>query len=516
MTPFEQFRLWLRRAPVGERVMSGVAAAAVLGLLGWLIVPVTQGDDSDDGFDGGAAVATAGPENTTTTVAGPAGAATPDGATPTGGSEPGTGVTGSSGSTGGGSRVAVSGGTAPAGCTSPPGGDNGVSGSEIKIAITLVNIVGPAGNNTFGVPPADEQELDYKLAIDALNKAGGVACRKMVADFHVVNPADRNNQQGTCLDIASKKVFAVIDAGGYYGAPSMVCYPQHELPFFGTGRIADKQRDDSYPYLFGTGGYTDLYRNGVLALNQAGFFSAGNGFKKLGFIYRDCFGLPDQVRALIRQVGVKDIVEHSVGCPEGNFANPADIQQAVLKFQQNQVTHVTEAFFHQDFANFTTVAQRQGFRPKYGILDDAIIPTTQGNLHVDYDNVEGALIGTSDRYGDESSGIAPNAATQKCDAIHKAAGRPPTYEQDVGFGGVACNQIWMLATAIEHAPALQRKLLVDGLRAAKSFDTAYPRGPVDFTAPRAMYGGQFWRLQRFEKACTCWKVTDPTFHPRFP
>jgi hypothetical protein len=511
MTPFEQFRIWLRRAPAGERIGSGIVAAVVLALLAFLVIPVTQSDGDEETQD--VAAATSG--ETTSTIAGQPAVTGPEAPSADGTIAGATGPTGAV--TGSGTRVPVAGSTAPAGCTSPPGSDQGISGSEIKIAITLTNIVGPAGNNTFGVPSVDEQELDYKLAIDALNKERGVACRKLVAQYYPVNPADKNNQQGTCLDIASTKVFAVIDAGGYYGQPSVSCYPQHELPFFGTGRLSDKQRDDSYPYLFGTGGYSDLYGNGVRALTQAGFFSEVGTLKKLGFIYRSCFDLHKMVKDLILDAGVKaeNIVEHSVGCPDGNFANPADIQQAILKFQQNNVTHVTEAFFFSDFANFTKVAQGQSFKPKYGILDDSIIPTTQGNLHVDYDNVEGALIVTSDRYGDEGSGIAPNAATQKCDAIHKAAKRPPTYQQMVGFGGVACNQIWVLAAAIEHAPALQRKSLADGLHAAKTYETAYPRGPVDWTAPKAMFGGQFWRMQRFDKACTCWKVSDPAFHPRF-
>ena len=520
MTPFEQFQLWLRRAPTGERVLSGIVGAVVLALVVFILLPVTDG--GNDGADEVGDVVTAG--GTSTTLAGASGepaAITPgeDGvagspSSPSGGTG---GTVGGAGGGGGGS--AATGGTATGGCTSPPGGDQGISGSEIKIAITLTNIVGPAGNDTFGVPSVDEQRDDYRLVIDALNKAGGVACRKLVADYYPVNPADQNNQQGTCLDIAGTKVFAVIDAGGYYGTAAANCYPQRQIPFLGTGRLAPEQRDQFFPYMFGTGDYQSMYRNGMLGFRDLGFFSEQNGFKKLGWVYRDCWkSLITQVRDLLRQVGVKeaDVVEFSLGCPNGNFANPALIQQAILEFQQKGVTHAIESQAYSDFANFTNVAQRQGFRPKYAILDDSIIPTTQGNLHVDYDNVEGALIVTTDRYGDESSGVGPNAATQRCDALYKAVGRPPTYQQDVGFGGVACNQVWMLAAAIQHAPALQRKSLADGLRAAKSIETAYPRGPVDWTGPKTTYGGQFWRIQKFEKACTCWKVSDATFHPGFP
>ena len=515
MTPFEQFRLWLRRAPAGERAVSAVVGAVVLALVVFILIPVTQ-NSGDGDTSGGAVVAgettstVAAGEPGATTATSAAGAAGPSAAGP-------TGSTGSTGTSGGGTRVAVTGGNAPAGCTSPPGSDQGISDSEIHISITLTNIVGPAGNSTFGVPSVDEQQQDYQLAIDDLNKHGGVACRKLVADFYPVNPADQGGQQSTCLDIASKKVFTEIDAGGYYGTAAANCYPQHQIPFMGTGRLSPEQRDQFYPYVFGTGDYASLYKNGMLGFKQAGFFDPS--FKKIGWLYRDCWkSLVTEVRDLFHQVGLNDsqIVEFDLGCPNGNFANPADIQQAILKFQQNGVTHATESQAYQDFANFTKVAQQQHFNPKYAILDDSIIPTTQGNLHVDYDNVEGALIVSTDRYGDESSGIPPNAATQRCDALSKAAGKPPTYQQPVGYGGVACNQIWVLAAAIEHAPSLQRKSLADGMRAAKSIESAYPRGPVDWSAPKTTYGGQFWRLQQVQKACTCWKVTDPTFHPGFP
>jgi hypothetical protein len=515
MTPFEVFRLWLRRAPTTERTASAVVGAIVLSLVVFILLPVTTNDDSD-------------PDGTAVTSGGPISAAGQQEATPAvteGGIEAApSGMT--SGTVAGrvesiettaSGTVATAGGSAQAGCTSPPGSDQGVSGNEVHIAVTVLNVVGPSGNAAFGVPSADEQRQDYELAINDLNKRGGAACRKLVAKFYTVNPADEDNQKATCLDIVSSKVFAVIDAGGYYGTAAANCFPQNQIPFMGSGSLAPEQRDQFYPYLFGTGDYAALYRNGVLAFNDAGFFSKEPTFK-LGWVYRDCWAsLVTHVRNLLNQVGVKQsqIVEYDLGCPTGGFASPADIQQAILKFQSERVTHVIESQAYDDVANFTNVAQSQGFKPRYAMLDQEMIPTSQGTLHVNYDNVDGALIVTSDRYGDETSGIAPNAATRRCDALAAAAGKPPTYKQKVGFGGVACSQIWAFTAALEHAPALQRKSLAAGLQAAKSIETAYPRGPVDWSGPKTTSGGQFWRLQTFQKACTCWKVTDAAFRPAF-
>jgi hypothetical protein len=184
------------------------------------------------------------------------------------------------------------------------------------------------------------------------------------------------------------------------------------------------------------------------------------------------------------------------------------------------VTHVTESQFYPDFANFTKVAQQQGFKPKYGLADDGLVPisTSQG-LNDDYNNIDGAIAITGDRYGEETTpGLAehPTAGTQRCNAIFAAKGRPPVYKQMVGFGGVACDQLWMVQAAVSHAPSLERTALAAGLQASKTIDLSFPRGPADFSGPRVTYGGQFWRPEQFLKTCGCWRIVDPTFRPSFP
>jgi hypothetical protein len=39
MTPFQEFRLWARRAPAGERAAAAIASAIVLSLLIWILIP---------------------------------------------------------------------------------------------------------------------------------------------------------------------------------------------------------------------------------------------------------------------------------------------------------------------------------------------------------------------------------------------------------------------------------------------------------------------------------------------
>ena len=87
----------------------------------------------------------------------------------------------------------------------------------------------------------------------------------------------------------------------------------------------------NYPYLFNTMTFDTLYKNTIFALRDRGFFSASNGFKKLGFIYRDCFKeVNTDFLSWLNQAGVpsSQIVTYGFGCPQG-FATPSDIQSAM-------------------------------------------------------------------------------------------------------------------------------------------------------------------------------------------
>ena len=39
MTPFQEFRLWLHRAPVRQRLAAAIAGVLILGVLVWVLIP---------------------------------------------------------------------------------------------------------------------------------------------------------------------------------------------------------------------------------------------------------------------------------------------------------------------------------------------------------------------------------------------------------------------------------------------------------------------------------------------
>jgi hypothetical protein len=87
--------------------------------------------------------------------------------------------------------------------------------------------------------------------------------------------------------------------------------------------------------------------------------------------------------------------------------------------------------------------------------------------------------------------------------------------QDDGLGGVACDDMWLFAAAVDHAPVLQRNALAAGLQASRSLDFSYPQGPAVFTGYHATGGGEYWRVIQANSSCSCWRVIDQTFHPSF-
>ena len=428
MGAFAGFREWFRDASVGSRTQAAAGAILAVVLFTWLLVPSADRDSSELGVVEAGAPSTSVHDSTLGTggTAGPGETQDPTASgVATSGESPGT--TGRAGPDEAQDPIASVTGApdGPPGCQSPPGASPGITGSEIKIAIGNTEIVGPAGNDVFGIPSAAYLRSEYEAVIDSINRNGGVACRRLVAQYHKINPADRASMQKQCLEIADSGVYAVIDDGGWAASsPTTVpCFAQAKLLYLGAYFLSEAVVERYYPYIFSFYTYEELFRNTAFALRDRGFFQPSNGFVKLGLIYRDCDKTAvDGYVASLREAGVADsqIVRYSFGCPSG-FASPADIQQAVLTFQREGVTHVTMAFGVGDLANFTKIAQRQGFRPKYGLPDETLIPTSYGSLRADPQNIAGAIAITVSRNGeDRTPGFTPSTGTARCDEIMKS------------------------------------------------------------------------------------------------
>lgn len=515
MTPFQQFRLWLRDGPSAERVVAGAVAVLAAVLFAWGALPIDSGTRStvsSSVVSGSAADRSAAPGPGTATTVAAATPAQPTAAAPsTGGSSPAP------------TRAATPAAPSSSGAACPAGSDQGVDDQKIRIAAVLPNIQGQAGNQLVGLPSYDDEVKFVKAAVADQNKRGGAACRQLDVTFYDANPIDAAGAQQRCLEIAAGKYFAVIDSVMGYIAGVANCLPQRQLPTFQTSYLLPSQIKDFYPYDFSLGGRWDsLLHDWAQALKEMGWFDPGKGFKKLGLLIDDCF--PEVATLVFDELGKAGIAKPSIevydfGGSTCNGIPPANqYQQAVLNFERAGVTHVADVVAPTVQSNYfsrTAGAQRAKFA--YTTPDRGAITTFESSgFSPDPQNYDGAIAITQSQYGALKSGVAPSAATKRCNEAMAAAGMPSVEQSGVNFAGSACNFVWMIAAAISKAPVLKRTEVVTGLNRIGAFELSYPTAPVNFNRSGLTTGGHFWRAARYDGACGCFKLLSPTFRPNFP
>ena len=90
MRPFQEFRLWARGGPIGQRASAGVAMLIVVGLVAWLLVPARHHSSTNVSASNG----NTGQSTASTASGGPA-----PGGVPGGGTSAAPGAAGTTGGT---------------------------------------------------------------------------------------------------------------------------------------------------------------------------------------------------------------------------------------------------------------------------------------------------------------------------------------------------------------------------------------------------------------------------------
>lgn len=403
-----------------------------------------------------------------------------------------------------------------------PAGGPGVTSALINLAVTVVDIhSGSLTNATVGVPSVQVQEQDWSLVADNINNSGGAACRKFALHFYNVNPLDPTGAQQSCLDIAASKPFMVLDLGALSDIGASNCIPAHQVSF-ASEYLTQDQLTKYAPYYLAIGDVqNDLIHNGVLGLNQLGYFSSSKGFTKLGVLYHNCNpALETAERQALTEAKVPDskVVTYNLGCPAGLNDPPAALEQAVLSFKSGGVSDVTEVAVP-DVGQFSQIAQQQNFKPQYVLVDDGFASTpATGQNAPNPSNLDGAVDIMSQGYGEQTTpGYKPSGGTAKCNAIFAAAGQATVYKQPDGFGGATCDYLWFAQAVAKHASSLQANALVAGLKSVGTIDFSFPDAPIDYGAAPAgaTYGVSYWRAIDYHASCKCWQVPNPTFHAPF-
>ena len=521
MTPFLQFRLWLRRGPRSERVAAGLASVLALALFAWAAVPLSDAGSSADVTLGAGAPIDGQPVSSEDVPGGPSGQETPaDGLGQGDGDagEPGSGPSaGPSPSGDSGTVVPTDGPAGPETSGEPCAGleasDQGVSATEVFVAVSVIELGGAIANESVGF----RGDLDKvaQAATAGVNADGGVACRKLRIKVYKVNPLDQNDQRAKCLQMVDDKPFAVIDWAGFLNPASRSCFSVAKLPYQSLAPVNQEEVDRAFPYMYSQAPTTDRdMRNWVFEAAARRSFDPGKGFRKLGLLLDACNQKANaSLLENLAKVGVRREQTSSFTTSEcGGLASTSEIGQAFVQHRNAGVSHVYFGVNGADAQNYVRQADGVGWKPVYMVSDSAgaTLPEREGNSNWPA-GFDGAVAITSLRTGELNSGIQHPLVGRCYEWMKKANIAPPKGEE---FGLLATCDMFRLFAAAGNAagPRLVRSTLLDGLAKVGPFEGAQHMGAV-FDRPGKVTGGDFIRAIQWHLDCRCWKVLDRDLKP---
>jgi ABC-type branched-subunit amino acid transport system substrate-binding protein len=489
VTPFLQFRLWLRDGPRAQHVGVVLLVVAVIGLL---IASIAADDDGDVVASGPGGTFVVLPDGSAGgPVAGPStdGLGGPGATVPavTGGS--GGAVPGAGGDTAGGTDT---GATPGAGAATGPrtASDRGVTADEIKIGFLIVN---PGGLDDGGFALGLRTDVDK--IVDAfvadVNGRGGINGRKLVAVKRKTDPTNQEDQVAACAAMTKdQQVFAVFHTAALIFANTQKCFTQdNAMPLFGTYPLsADFQAAGNGLDVSITKNLDRVAGDWGAAARELGFLKAG---QRVGIFTDKCEPsnrvLKTRLVPEIQQANVASITFAEVACDPA--AQQTEVPNAVLKLKSAGVTHAFLATAYVGVQNFLQSAELQDFRPKYftseydGLDNDLFLKNFPEEQ---WDRVQGI---TSGYGGSRAAGHQPPPEIGKCSAMVEKAGLPPLDDRPASSEGVAlCDELTnvFVPAATKAGVNLTRATLAAAIQSMGRFPSAISPdssfGPGKFSA----------------------------------
>jgi hypothetical protein len=423
-------------------------------------------------------------------------------------------------------------------------GVNGPGVTATTIAFGFPYTVNGAEANSAagasGITQGDELKEAQALVAD-INKHGGVAGRRLVLVPHALDATSTQTtdqqEAAECADLTGDhKVF-----GAIAGTPNMLdCLDKaRAVEVLDNLAITAAQTFRRHPYLAEVSMFDldRLARNEVKALVDGNYFTPwntvaggpGTGAAKIGFI---TFDQPDfrsastgsMLPALARAghpVASSNIAYVHVPANSADLSSTsAAISSAVLRFQQNGVTHVLMYDAGGTLTLlFTTSAESQHYRPRYGVNSNNGLGLLVDGGQVQPAQAVGAVgmgwfpsLDVPDS-ANPDNGPYSNAARRRCIAIMNAAGITTADANSKAVPLLFCNAFWFFKEAVEKGVQLGGGATIDrdtylaGVNAlGSSFQSAMTFG-TSFSATKHD-GAAFYRRVAWDQPCGCMKYTS--------
>ena len=356
------------------------------------------------GTDGGGA---AGGGTSTAADQGASAAETPSatGATGPDGAHPG-------GSGAAGARSATAG--AGAGAT-----DVGVTATTIKLGLGLLDTGGLSQAGVDVVASTASQQEAWQAFIADLNARGGIAGRKIEPYFHKYDITSEPSMRAACLYWTEEaKVFAVLEAFGYFGPPVLCITQEHQTPFLARGGVgipADYfAKSQGRLFVFTQAG-DRMMRNVAAELNGLKTFKGD----KVGIVDGGSLYSPQTVDVLQNALTKSGhtVVRRSTLSADLDTA----ASQVPLEVQQMRVAGVTEVILNIDLVlstQWVNAASSQGWNPRYYASDWAAMSGDFSTIGMPA-AFDGSIAFTVTRNGDWRAGWPEPPTETHCRQIYE-------------------------------------------------------------------------------------------------
>jgi hypothetical protein len=441
----------------------------------------------------------------------------------TGSSGSSGGTTGATGSDGGGGGTGSTGNGGSTSAAAAPG----ITDTKIYIGVPWSD-AGAANEAFTGAQLNSDARKPFDAMIDEINKGGGIAGRKVEAiykEYSVTSSETVDQQQQAACEhwTHDNHVFAIEGASDILRQ----CGEQAGAITLSPVSVSVPGDFQKYPHYVEVSGM-NLYRVGdvtVTGLYREGYFS---GSVKLGVVLWDepnyRAALENGYMPALREHGIKLATEPAyISSPQTAddlAAASADVNNAVLRFQSQGITHVLLIDGSTPLCRgaclgtlFMRRAESQSYRPRYGLnpgnaaadaQEQGLYPTEQlrRSISVEWDD--------SDEGADE--GWRLNKARETCYAIMRKHNVPMTNGNEQADARTACEMLWFLQTIIDvkmPGNVITADAFIAGVNSL-GWDFPSPTSYATHFSAAQHDGIAAARNTEFVNSCDCYKyVTDP-------
>ena len=503
MTPWMQFRLWVRDATAAERRITYAVIAVVVAVLGASIV-MRPGSSSKVGT-AAARNGRAGPAAAASRSTGTSGAAA---ASPSQGT---TGAISGAPGTSGGVPTAGGGGggaTISAGAADEPltASDRGVSESEITLGFMLQNT---AGLNSAGFSTGQRRDGEqYIQALtDSVNNAGGIAGRTIKPYIRFTDPTSTADAAAACQAMVSDaKVFGIVDVASIVDTGGQDCITNkgdtpyvHSVLWSRDWQARSRGNEVSYQAAIDRISVT-----WARDLRDSGWLQPG---ATVGILGDKCPATQPTIENILEPeleaAGAGKVVIGEHDCDIAAVASqPPNI---VTQFRLAGVTNVLIVSNFVSGQVFVSAAKGQGYKPKYSISDWFLMSADATTKNYDPDEFDGAIGITSLGESLPASGKEPYPGLDRCSKIATDAGLPPIDWSSSSSELLSlCDNFFLFIDALSAAGRNPTRASWRDAVTQLPPRTSVMFGPSAF-GPDKLSGSDQVHTIEWHRDCTCWK-----------